>query len=78
MGEVGDDNEFLPVRYEFRVRFNFVGNVVDGSYLASLDYNSIELKEKSKYRKEKKKFNLTESYNFFSSSISSIGRKDAK
>lgn len=62
MGEVGDDNEFLPVRYEFKVRFNFVGNVVDGSYLASLDYSSIELKEKSKYRKEKKKFNLTESY----------------
>ena len=49
MGEVGDDNEFLPVRYEFEVRFNFVGNVVDGSYLASLDYSSIELKEKSKY-----------------------------
>lgn len=62
MGEVGDDNEFLPVRYEFKVRFNFVGNVVDGSYLASLDYSSIELKEKSKYRKEKKKLNLTESY----------------
>lgn len=62
MGEVGDDNEFLPVRYEFKVRFNFVGNVVDGSYLASLDYSSIELKERSKYRKEKKKFNLTESY----------------
>lgn len=62
MGEVGDDNEFLPVRYEFEVRFNFVGNVVDGSYLASLDYSSIELKEKSKYRKEKKKLNLTESY----------------
>ena len=62
MGEGGDDNEFLPVRYEFEVRFNFVGNVVDGSYLASLDYSSIELKEKSKYRKEKKKLNLTESY----------------
>ena len=62
MGEVGDYNEFLPVRYEFEVRFNFVGNVVDGSYLASLDYSSIELKEKSKYRKEKKKLNLTESY----------------
>ncbi|WP_291584151.1 DUF5686 family protein [Bacteroides sp.] len=62
MGEVGEDNEFLPIRYEFNVRFNFVGNVVDGSYLASLDYSSIELKEKSKYRKEKKKFNLTESY----------------
>ena len=62
MGDVGDYNDFLPVRYEFEVRFNFVGNVVDGSYLASLDYSSIELKEKSKYRKEKKKLNLTESY----------------
>lgn len=62
MGEVGDDNEFLPVSYDFKVRFNFVGNVVDGSYLATLDFNSIELKELSKYRKEKKKYDLTESY----------------
>lgn len=62
MGEVGDDNEFLPVCYEFKVRFNFVGNVVDGSYLASLNYNSIELNDRGKYRKEKKKFDLTESY----------------
>ncbi len=53
---------FCRFVYEFEVRFNFVGNVVDGSYLASLDYSSIELKEKSKYRKEKKKLNLTESY----------------
>lgn len=62
MGEVGIDNEFLPVQYEFNVRFNFVGNVVDGSYLASLNYSSIELKERSRFRKEKKKLNLTESY----------------
>ena len=62
MGEVGIDNEFLPVQYEFNVRFNFVGNVVDGSYLASLNYSSIELNERSRFRKEKKKLNLTESY----------------
>lgn len=58
MGEVGDDNEFLPVCYEFKVRFNFVGNVVDGSYLASLNYNSIELNDRGKYRKEKRSLTL--------------------
>ena len=62
MGEVGDENEFLPIRYEFNVRFNFMGNVVDGSYLASLNYTSIELKERNKFHKEKKKLDLTESF----------------
>lgn len=62
MGEVGDENEFLPTRYEFNVTFNFVGNIVDCSYLTSLNYTSIELKERNKYIKEKKKYDLTESF----------------
>lgn len=62
MGEVGGEDEFLPLTYEFNVRFNFAGNIVDGSYLASLKYSSIQLKERNKRQKEKKKLDLTESF----------------
>ena len=62
MGEVGEDNEFLPVRYELNAVFKFAGNVVDGSYLASLDYNDIDLTEQVRWSKKKRKFDLTESY----------------
>lgn len=62
MGEVGEDNEFLPVCYEFRMRFKFMGNVVDGSYMASLKYQSIVLEETKKQLKEKTKHDLTESF----------------
>lgn len=62
MGDVGEDNEFLPICYEFNVRFKFVGNVVDGSYTAALKYSSIELEEIGKHMKPKKKYDLTESF----------------
>lgn len=62
MGEVGDDNEFLPIRYDVEARFNFLGNKLDGNYTASLDYKSIELKEKRVRKKEKKNYNLSESF----------------
>lgn len=62
MGEVGDDNEFLPVRYDLNAIFRFAGNVVDGSYTASLDYKDIDLTEQVKWVKRKKKYDLTESY----------------
>lgn len=63
MGDVGEDNEFLPVRYEFNVTFKFVGNVVDGSYTAALNYNSIQLEERHKHqRKEKRNYDLSESF----------------
>ena len=52
MGDVGKKNEFLPVRYDVEALFKFLGNKVDGNYTASLDYKSIELKEK-KVRKER-------------------------
>jgi HEAT repeat protein len=57
MGEVGKKDEFLPVRYDVEALFKFLGNKVDGSYTASLDYKSIELKEKKTRKKEKKKYN---------------------
>ena len=62
MGEEGEKDEFLPVRYELDARFNFLGNKVDGNYTASLDYKSIELKEKETDIKKKKKYNLSESF----------------
>lgn len=62
MGEVGKKNEFLPVRYDVEALFKFLGNKVDGAYTASLDYKSIELKERKTRKKEKKKYNLSESF----------------
>ena len=62
MGDVGKKNEFLPVRYDVEALFNFLGNKVDGNYTASLDYKSIELKERKVRKKEKRKYNLSESF----------------
>ena len=53
MGDVGKKNEFLPVRYDVEALFKFLGNKVDGNYTASLDYKSIELKEKRCARKRR-------------------------
>ena len=61
MGEVGKKDEFLPIRYDVEALFKFLGNKVDGNYTASLDYKSIELKERKVRKKEKKKYNLSES-----------------
>ena len=55
-------NEFLPVRYDVEALFKFLGNKVDGNYTASLDYKSIELKEKKVRKKEERKYNLSESF----------------
>ena len=62
MGDVGKKNEFLPVRYDVEALFKFLGNKVDGNYTASLDYKSIELKEKKVRKKEERKYNLSESF----------------
>ena len=62
MGDVGKKNEFLPVRYDVEALFKFLGNKVDGNYTASLDYKSIELKEQKVRKKEKKNYNLSESF----------------
>ena len=63
MGDVGSDNEFLPVQYELNAVFRFLGNVVDGSYLASLNYMDIKLyDEDDDMKKRENRFNLTDSY----------------
>lgn len=69
MGDVGKDDEFLPVHYDVWARFNFLGNRVEGTYVASLDYRDIVLEEKHKWKRRKdpkipgkSKYDLTESY----------------
>lgn len=64
LGEVGAPDEFLPVRYMVEGSFRFLGNLIDGSYTASLKYSEISQKdpERELGRSEKEKYDLTESY----------------
>lgn len=55
MGKVGEDDEFLPVQYDVDARFNFLGNRIDGSYTASLNYREITLEERSKLKRRTRK-----------------------
>lgn len=64
MGEVGDSDEFLPQQYDVDATFRFLGNVIDGSYEAVLNYKNILQKSPAKIRKPsvKNKYDLSESY----------------
>lgn len=62
MGEIGKKNECLPVSYNIKAFFNFLGNKVRGDYTAVINYNTIELEEKKARLKKKKKYNLSESF----------------
>lgn len=64
MGEVGDSDEFLPQQYDVDATFRFLGNVIDGSYEAVLNYKNILQKSPSHIRKPtgKSKYDLSESY----------------
>lgn len=64
MGEVGDSDEFLPQQYDVDATFRFLGNVIDGSYEAVLNYKNILQKNPSQIRKPtgKSKYDLSESY----------------
>lgn len=64
MGEVGTDNEFLPVRYDLNATFSLLGNVVDGSFTSLFDYTSVKISEKPKRKGKRPKtnYNLTDSY----------------
>lgn len=71
MGRVGEKDEFLPVSYNVEGQFNFLGNRIDGTYVASLNYRDIVIEEnqnkwKEKVRKKikgKSKYDLSDSYN---------------
>lgn len=62
MGDVGADNEFLPVSYDVEGQFDFLGNRVTGRYTAILDYKDIRLNTHRKSKRGKKDFNLSPSF----------------
>lgn len=64
MGEVGEPDEFLPIHYSVEGSFRFLGNVIDGSYTASLKYNEISQKKgvRDIEKQDKSRYDLTESY----------------
>ena len=45
MGQVGSEDEFLPVHFNVDATFRLLGNVIDGSYTAVLDYKDIHQKD---------------------------------
>lgn len=66
MGSVGEADEFLPVKSEFDATFKLLGNIVDGHYLATLNYKNIIQSQPEinawKKARGKSKYDLTESY----------------
>ena len=64
MGDVGSADEFLPQQYEVDAVFRFLGNVMEGSYEAVLDYKDIVQTRPDYVRKAlaKNKYDLSDSY----------------
>lgn len=63
MGEVATEMEYLPIRYNMSGSFHFLGNKVDGDFMADFDYKSIKFYFEDKpVTDRKKKYDLTESY----------------
>ncbi|MDR0988138.1 MAG: DUF5686 family protein [Prevotellaceae bacterium] len=64
MGNVGEENEFLPVRYDIDAKFRFLGNVAYTNYVAMLTYQRILQKETGQkaQRRQGSRYDLTESY----------------
>lgn len=64
MGEVGKDDEFLPLSCDLEGRFGLLGNKVAGNYTAMLDYKEITSRSSvaASSRKERSRYDLTESY----------------
>lgn len=64
MGKVGDLDEFLPIQSDVDGVFKLFGNVIEGSYVAVLDYKSIQHREPGREldNTAKSKYDLTESY----------------
>lgn len=64
MGEVGAADEFLPKRYRVGCTFRFFGNVIEGDYVAALQYKDIRQKSPAEAPKAsvRSKYDLSESY----------------
>ncbi|KAA6349538.1 hypothetical protein EZS27_003049 [termite gut metagenome] len=61
-GDAGNENEFLPVYNDLKVTYIFLGNILKGEYIASLDYRSIELQKEKKRQRQKKNYDLSDTY----------------
>lgn len=65
MGQVGSKDEFLPVHFNVDATFRLLGNVIDGSYTAVLDYKDIHQKDPAAAagrNRLKSKYDLSDSY----------------
>ncbi|MDR1003658.1 MAG: DUF5686 family protein [Prevotellaceae bacterium] len=65
MGNVGADDEFLPVNYLLNAKLRFLGNVAYADYNAVLRYKSIREKDPVRLKRRKRKqsrYDLTDSY----------------
>jgi len=61
MGVRGEE-AFLPVKHEMNFFFRFLGNRIDGSYTASSVYSKVKISEIKKLKKEKKRYDLSDSF----------------
>lgn len=65
MGQVGSEDEFLPVHFNVDATFRLLGNVIDGSYTAVLDIKIFIRKSllcATGRNRTKSKYDLSESY----------------
>lgn len=64
MGSVGASDEFLPLRYGIDASFRLLGNVIEGTYEAVLDYKDIIRKMPENVRKpfRKSRYDLSDCY----------------
>ena len=63
MGEVGESDEFLPVKYDVTGTFRLLGNLIDGSYVATLNYRDIRQRKPAHLtRKTGSKYDLSGIY----------------
>lgn len=62
MGEVGHNDEFLPISCDADNTFRFFGNKIKTKVGMVVDYNKIKIDPLSKLKKTKKKYDLTESF----------------
>ena len=62
MGEIGEKDEYLAVKYDMDASFGFAFNVVDGFYEAYLTYHDIKTKNDTVTETRDRNYNLTASF----------------
>lgn len=64
LGDVGEPDEFLPTHYRVGGTFRLLGNVIEGDYVASINYKEIRQRTPNQLPRQtsKSKYDLTESY----------------